>query len=186
MSPIDIPFDLETAKMLRPRAYLSITAALLTVTAVFTTACGSEPGDGASAPASPGATAADVIEVGKPVQIHMHDIGFDKQAFTVAAGTEVEFDFTNDGKIPHDAFIGDHEAQLEHDAEMAAMATATTMAGMDGMDMPGHGAGEPAITVQPGAQGTLTYTFDAPGTYEIGCHQPGHYAAGMTITVIVT
>lgn len=61
------------------------------------------------------------------------------------------------------------------------------MATMTSMDMGhGHGTDEQAITVEPGASGSLTYTFDTPGTYEIGCHQPGHYAAGMTITVIVT
>lgn len=128
--------------------------------------------------------AAETIEAGRPVQITMHDIGFDKSVLTVAAGTEVEFDFTNTGKIPHDAFIGDHAAQLEHDAEMAAMTSMTSMAGMG--DMPGHGQGGHAITVQPGERGTITYTFANPGTYEIGCHQPGHYAAGMTITIIVT
>jgi heme/copper-type cytochrome/quinol oxidase subunit 2 len=42
-----------------------------------------------------------------------------------------------------------------------------------------------AITLQPGVSGELAYTFDQPGTYEVGCHQPGHYAAGMKIDVIV-
>lgn len=153
------------------RPHLTIISALML--AAVLTACAGEPGDQQAGP--------EAVEAGSPVEIEMHDIGFDKTTLTVAATTEVEFEFTNTGKIPHDAFIGDHAAQLEHDAEMAEMATMTSM------DM-GHGDGtdEQAITVEPGASGSLTYTFDTPGTYEIGCHQPGHYAAGMTITVIVT
>ena len=44
---------------------------------------------------------------------------------------------------------------------------------------------EAAIVLQPGESGELSYTFDLPGTYQIGCHQPGHYAAGMKIEVTV-
>ena len=39
--------------------------------------------------------------------------------------------------------------------------------------------------VQPGELGELSYTFSEPGSYEVGCHQPGHYAAGMKIDVTV-
>ena len=39
---------------------------------------------------------------------------------------------------------------------------------------------------RPASSGELTHTFDDAGTIEIGCHQPGHYDAGMTITVEVT
>jgi uncharacterized cupredoxin-like copper-binding protein len=42
-----------------------------------------------------------------------------------------------------------------------------------------------AITVEPGKAGQLTHTFDKTGTVEIGCHEPGHYAAGMKIAVTV-
>ena len=45
---------------------------------------------------------------------------------------------------------------------------------------------EPAVTVKPGQSGDLTYTFDTAGTYEIGCHQSGHYDAGMKIAITVT
>ena len=39
--------------------------------------------------------------------------------------------------------------------------------------------------VQPGESGDLSYTFTEPGSYQVGCHQPGHYAAGMKIDVTV-
>ena len=40
-----------------------------------------------------------------------------------------------------------------------------------------------AVTVEPGDTAELTHTFDDTGTIEIGCHQEGHYAAGMTVEV---
>ena len=50
----------------------------------------------------------------------------------------------------------------------------------------GHGGGdEEALTVDPGETGELTHTFEESGSIEIGCHQPGHYNAGMKITVEV-
>ena len=119
--------------------------------------------DSAAAPA--GARAVDVA---------MEDIKFDQTTLTVKTGETIDFRFTNTGQIPHDAFIGDAAAQMEHDDEMAHMGDAST-----------HSMGEAAVTVQPGAAGQLSYTFTEPGTYEVGCHQPGHYGAGMKIAVTV-
>jgi uncharacterized cupredoxin-like copper-binding protein len=39
--------------------------------------------------------------------------------------------------------------------------------------------------VAPGDTGELTYTFDEAGPLEVGCHEPGHYDAGMKIAVNV-
>jgi uncharacterized cupredoxin-like copper-binding protein len=110
----------------------------------------------------------------RTVDIAMEDIKFDQTKLTVKTGETIDFQFTNTGQIPHDAFIGDADAQMEHDDEMAHMGDAST-----------HSMGEAAITVQPGAAGALAYTFAEPGTYEVGCHQPGHYGAGMKIEVTV-
>jgi uncharacterized cupredoxin-like copper-binding protein len=83
--------------------------------------------------------------------------------------------FHNRGKLSHDAFIGDAQAQADHEREMRQSDDDT-----HGM----HGDGK-GITVDPGKTGTLTFTFDRTGTIEIGCHQPGHYAAGMKVAVTV-
>lgn len=49
-----------------------------------------------------------------------------------------------------------------------------------------HGAGDDdAVTVEPGDEAELTCTFDEAGRVEVGCHQPGHYKAGMKIDVTV-
>ncbi len=55
----------------------------------------------------------------------------------------------------------------------------------NGMDAMGTEAEGDGITVDPDESGELTYTFDQLGTIEIGCHQPGHYDAGMRVTVTV-
>lgn len=110
-----------------------------------------------------------------PIEIEMRDNAFDRTELTVEAGTPIQFVFTNTGKIAHDGFIGDQAAQIDHQQEMASMG-----------DMGGHSMhDDDAITVAPGGTDELTHTFDEPGTYEIGCHQAGHYAAGMKITVTV-
>lgn len=139
---------------------------------------------------------------GEFFDITMRDIAFDAPTIVVAAGTPVTFHFENTGAARHDAFIGDAAAQADHEQEMAAMAsTGGTMAGHDmgdhgtasddsaGHDMGGmegmtHGDGN-ALSLAGGEHGMLTHTFDEPGTYEIGCHQPGHYAAGMRIEITV-
>ena len=127
--------------------------------------CGAEHG-------AHGTTPADTSPGGRVVEVTMADIRFETESLSVAAGETVEFRFVNEGQIPHDAFIGDTAAQEQHGVEMAGMA--------------GHDHGTAgAVTVQPGATETLTYTFDEAGSLEVGCHQPGHYEAGMKIAVTV-
>ena len=112
----------------------------------------------------------------RTIEIAMVDIAFEPDEIEVERGDEVRFVFTNEGKVAHDAYIGDREGQMEHDREM------------DGGD--DHGSmgsmGDAALTLDPGETGELTYTFDDAGTVEIGCHQPGHYEAGMKVIVTVT
>ena len=110
----------------------------------------------------------------RTVDVAMEDIKFDQTTLTVKTGETIDFRFTNTGQIAHDAFVGDDAAQMDHEAEMAEMG-----------DAEGHGVEEGAIVLQPGESGTFSYTFSEPGTLEVGCHQPGHYAAGMKIEVTV-
>ena len=109
----------------------------------------------------------------RTVDVTMRDIMFDPPAVTVKDGETVTFVFHNAGKIPHDAFLGDEAAQAEHEKKM-----------MGGGSM-GHGDDD-AITVQPGLQGSITHTFKAGDALVIGCHQAGHYAAGMKLAVVVS
>lgn len=114
----------------------------------------------------------------RTIEVEMVDIAFEPETLEVSRGETVRFVFTNTGDVAHDAFVGDEAAQADHEEEMRAG---------DGDE---HGGGhgddtEDALTVEPGDTGELTYTFDETGALEIGCHQEGHYDAGMTITVEV-
>ena len=80
--------------------------------------------------------------------------------------------FTNNGEALHEAYVGDAAAQDDHAKEM------------------GEGGGMAMeegnkVEVEPGETGELTYTFDDAGQVQIGCHQPGHYEAGMVLDVAV-
>ena len=124
-------------------------------------------------------TTADTGAETRTVEIEMVDIAFEPDTLEVARGETVRFLFTNSGDVAHDAFIGDQAAQADHETAMREA------------DDDEHGGGhtdeaEDAITVEPGDTGDLTYTFDEAGAVEIGCHQAGHYEAGMTITVEVS
>jgi uncharacterized cupredoxin-like copper-binding protein len=112
----------------------------------------------------------------RTVDVVMKDIAFDPATVTVRAGETVRFVFFNQGQIRHDAFIGDEAAQAAHEKEMRE-------AGSDGEDHDGDGHG---ITVEPGDVGSLTHTFKAGDALVIGCHEVGHYAAGMKVAVTVS
>ena len=144
------------------------------VLALVTAACGGGDDNPAMEMESPGA---------KTVEIKMVDIAFEPKSIEVKAGERIEFVFENRGAIAHDAFIGDSAAQAEHEREMRAAEGGSASDTTAGHGM-GGGDGD-KLTVEPGKTGRLTYTFNRPGTLEIGCHQPDHYAAGMKIAVTV-
>jgi uncharacterized cupredoxin-like copper-binding protein len=139
--------------------------------ALFTAACGSGESDGRSAGSDGRA---------RRIEVAMVDIAFKhKTVLAVTQGEEVQFTFTNEGNLRHEAYFGTPEDQADHEK---AMAEGGSRSGGHGA----HGSDNNRITVEPGKTGDLTYRFEEAGTYEIGCHEPGHYAAGMRITVKVT
>src|SRR5688572_19323444 len=153
------------------------TVVVVALVALVASACGGGNDDHSSMnmDGSTGSTAAGGAPT-RTVDIDMVDIAYDPKTLSVQRGERIEFVFHNKGKIIHDAFVGDTAAQADHEKEMH-----------EGGSMAGeHGMGDTAITVDPGQTGRLTYTFDKPGTIEIGCHQPSHYVAGMKVAVTVT
>lgn len=146
---------------MRPRSFSLAVLAL----GVIVAACGSS-GDTAGGDA-------------RTVEIDMRDIAYSPDTVTVTAGETIRFVFTNTGEVVHDAYIGDDAAQDDHAMDMG------DSAGMD------HGgamdeSSTDAITVEPGETGELTYTFAARDDVLIGCHQPGHYQAGMRLAIELT
>ncbi len=144
--------------MLAPHRILVVTAVVLLA------ACSSGTSQ------SPGATSSGP----RTIALGMTDeLRFKPAEITVRAGETVRFEVTNGGQMIHDFFIGDEDAQDDHEAEMGGMS------GM-GDDTPS------SLSLDPGAMKTLDFTFPAdPGALLIGCHEPGHYAAGMVATVTI-
>ena len=123
--------------------------------------------------ASPETT--DAEAEGRTVVVYMRDNHFEPNELQVESDETINFRFVNTGKVRHDAFIGDEEAQAEHER-------AARQSGEHG----GHTAdATDAVLVDPGKTGSLTYTFEEKGETLIGCHEPGHYEAGMVATVDV-
>jgi uncharacterized cupredoxin-like copper-binding protein len=143
---------------------------VLAAAAVLLAACGDGDSDSDTATGSGTRT----------IEIEMRDIEFSPDEVSVEPGETVRFVFENTGAIPHDAFIGDQAAQDEHEMEMR------DAEGEDGgMDMGDeHGGDESGgITVEPGETGELTHTFREGDELLIGCHQAGHYEAGMRVMI---
>lgn len=148
---------------------------LVALLAAMLAACGGGPApssarasDAPSAAPSAGPSATPVV---REVAIEMTDLRFTPDQLEVTAGETIRFVVTNAGAIRHELFIGDEAGQAEHEREMLA-GTA-------------HSHGD-MIAVEPGTTGTLDFRFDEPGPLLYGCHEAGHYAAGMfgRITVL--
>ena len=164
---------------------LSIAVAALL--GVMAAACG---GGGHDAGSGSGST--------RDVAIEMRDIAYSPTTLSVKKGDTVKFTFTNKGAIVHEALIGDSAAQDAHAQEMASGSSTDSMDSGDSMGSTGggsttesmagmdQGSGSNMLSVDPGKSGTLRYTFDKAGTVIIGCHEPGHYEAGMKVTVTVS
>jgi len=151
-----------------------MTTALAVAAALAAAACGgSNSTDERTSTEDPQADATDV-------HLSMVDNSYSPATLDVAAGETVRFIFHNDGSVRHDAVIGDAEVQAKHETEVRAAGD-----GAEAMDATEHGD-VPALTLEPGQTGELVHTFDAGGQVIVGCHEPGHYDAGMQIAVNVT
>jgi uncharacterized cupredoxin-like copper-binding protein len=117
---------------------------------------------------------AEAGDAGRTIDVTATDaLRWEPATIGVAAGETVTFRITNESEVSHDFTIGDEETQIEHEAEMA------DMGGEMMMDEPN------AVAVEPGETKELSWTFAEAGTVLIGCHAPGHYAAGMVSEVTV-
>lgn len=109
------------------------------------------------------------------VQVTMDEFLYRPRRIQVPAGVPITFEVANDGLVDHELVIGDVHVQEEAEEAMAA----------SGGHGDGHGGGHahdgdvPTLYLEPGETGTIEATFDEPGTLLIGCHVPGHWAAGM-------
>jgi uncharacterized cupredoxin-like copper-binding protein len=130
-------------------------------------------GTSGGGPGSTGGTGAGAAA--RTVDVEMRDIAYVPTTVAVHAGETVKFVFHNKGQAVHEAFLGDEAAQAAHEKEMQ---------GGDMGGMKGHEGN--VIKVDPGKTGSLTHTFGPGESLLIGCHEPGHYGAGMKVILPVS
>ena len=125
------------------------------------------PPSGHENPGGDGGPVASSVSA-RTIEVTTHDtMTFEPSSINVSVGEMVTFEVTNTGQAVHEFTLGDAATQQKHADEMAQMD--------DGM---AHN--EPnSITLQPGETKQLTWRFGNAGTLEYGCHEPGHYQAGM-------
>jgi uncharacterized cupredoxin-like copper-binding protein len=152
--------------------------ALIPAAALLVAACSS----GGASPAAPSAatsaapsaeTSAGPSAAATRIDVTLTDaLKIEPATMTVPAGVPVTFVVTNSGATDHEFYLGDEEAQAEHEQEMA--------------EMGGMAHDEPeGIAVKPGETKELTYTFAEAGSTLAGCHVAGHYGAGMKAEITV-
>ncbi len=141
-----------------------LTLLLIAGVALVLAACSGGDGPGASSPASSEAARTVTATLSDDMAIQVSESDFQ-------VGETVRFEVTNEGAIVHEFYLGDEEEQAHHAEEMAEM-------GMSHDDPNG-------VAVEPGATETFEYTFERAGEVLAGCHEPGHYEAGMVASMTV-
>lgn len=168
---------------------MKIKSVIYVVTTVLITSA-SLPAMAAGGPAFPYGHPGEAKDVTRVITIKAGDMFFDPKAITVHVGDTVKFVVINEGKVAHEFSLGDKAEQTEHEKAMQAMQhmsmpgmTMKDRSGMQGMSMMG---GDPnSITLAVGQTRSLIWTFTQAGTVEYGCHEPGHFAAGMVGTITI-
>lgn len=142
-----------------------IRLALVLGLGIALTACGTGDGAASSDPSSDADPRTITATLSDEMAIQLSESDFE-------VGETVRFEVTNEGAIPHEFYVGDAEAQEHHAEEMA--------------EMGGMGHDEPdGVAVEPRATETFEYTFGQAGEILAGCHEPGHYEAGMVSSMTV-
>ena len=93
---------------------------------------------------------------------------FAPSTWTVPAGQEISIDLTNAGTMSHQWVLLDPGVRIESEAELSDDIVYVE------------------DDVDAGASTTLTFTAPEPGTYQVICGIPSHFAAGMEGTLTVT
>ena len=120
---------------------------------------------------------ADEADADRTIEVEALDsLAYDPPTIGVAADETVTFVVSNTGAAVHEFVIGDAEVQEEHEVEMQEMSDS----GMPMGDEPN------ALVLEAGETKSITWHFTEAGELEFACHQPGHYAGGMTGTFEVS
>lgn len=99
------------------------------------------------------------------IHVKMSEYKIELDKTSVPAGP-IRFEIQNVGSIAHELVL---EPNGANDEPFSA----------DGKE-------SEAEDVEAGKTATLEWTLDTPGTYQLGCHVPGHFEQGMVTTFTVT
>lgn len=193
--------------MTRRRRCTVVLAVLSTI--VASSACAGSDSDAARSSSSSSAPV-PTLPASRLIVLTMTDHRFEPAALTARAGETITLRFVNNGTKRHEAVIGDEAVQAAHAAEMAAMASTTVPTASTTASPTASPAAAPAaapaapaigsltgvrthpgmnapnvVSVEAGATGEVTYSLAKPAHLVIGCHEVGHYEAGMYATLDV-
>lgn len=127
---------------------------------------------GASTEGEVPGSAADPSEADTEILVAASDdLKFNPVSVELKVGDVVTFVVRNEGKADHEFVLGDEAYQEMHEEDMA-----------EGHEMSDMGN---AVTVSAGETKEITWKFTEPGSLRFGCHEPGHYEAGMVGTIEV-
>jgi uncharacterized cupredoxin-like copper-binding protein len=127
-------------------------------------------------------TASTASGSSRAIDVTMTDNAYQPTQLQVSKGETVTLRFKNTGMVKHEAIVGDDAMQMKHHDEMTA-STAQMEHGNPGHAGQTSDTSSDAITIDPSKSGELTRTFNESGSILIGCHEPGHWEAGMKATV---
>ena len=116
------------------------------------------------APAAAPSSAAASPPITVPVDVHDMAVAPAQSVFRV--GQSYRFLVTNTGKAAHELVI-----------EPAGAVDQALMS---------NGKPAEAENIAPGQSAELDWTFTTPGSFQLACHQPGHFEAGMVQQIQVS
>lgn len=117
--------------------------------------------------------AGDPSKVTRTVTVNMEDtMRFSPSSISVKQGEVIRFVVKNSGKLRHEMVIGSKDELQEHEKMMQKFPEM-------------EHAEKNQVTLEPGKTGNIIWQFDASGTVDFACLQPGHFEAGMKGAVIV-
>ena len=103
----------------------------------------------------------------------------------VAVGETVRFVLRNDGAVRHEAVFGNQAEQEAHHTEMAEMGGSHDSMDMGSMPDDAEMTELHSVVDEPGETVEMTHVFETSGPTMIGCHEPGHWEAGMKMAIDV-
>ena len=118
-------------------------------------------------------------KVSRTIKVTMSETDDGKMIFTpnkldVKQGETVRIKITNKGELDHEFVLDTAENNAAHKGQMASG------------DAEGAHQMPNSVTLEPGKQGDIFWTFTNSGDFEFACLIPGHYESGMFGTASVS